>query len=71
MAKRNLIDSFMAEVTMFGGLPMTRATVHRIMTEDGQDKRAVDMFAFSKPAVTAEPISYDEFRAIEASFDAR
>ncbi len=71
MAKRNLVSELMAEVTMFGGLPMQRATVVRIMIEDGHDKRAVDMFAFSRPAVTAEPISYDEFREIEASFDAR
>jgi hypothetical protein len=57
----------MAEVILFGGLPMTRFTVVRIMTEDGHDKRAIDLFAFSKKAITAEPISYDEFRQIDAA----
>ncbi len=67
MAKRNLVSELMAEVILFGGLPMTRFTVVRIMTEDGHDKRAIDLFAFSKKAITAEPISYDEFRQIDAA----
>lgn len=71
MAKRgeSLATRLMSEVVRFGGLPTTRATIHRIMREDGFDRRAIDVFAFASKPVVAVPLSYEELRAVVGSLN--
>jgi hypothetical protein len=63
----SLATQLMNEVVRFGGLPATRGTVHRIMHEDGFDRRAIDIFAFASKPVEATPLSYKEVRAVVGS----
>lgn len=60
----NLKDTILNETVIHGGLPLTRGNVYRDVIETTGDQRAADYFAFSKPAVDLEPMSWDQFQGI-------
>jgi hypothetical protein len=66
MRPPRLLNRFLAETILFGGLPVTRADAARILAEDGHSEREIDVFAFAAKAVALEPLSYEAFRRQEA-----
>lgn len=68
MRKPSFIDNLMSETVLYGGLPMRRCDVLRVATEDMGERApklyGPDYFAFFPPAVEAEPLTIEQFRAI-------
>lgn len=60
-AAATLVERMLFETVMYGGLPCRRADVYRDVFDRTGDKRAADLFAFSKPAVGLVPLPYEIF----------
>ena len=55
------VCSVFSETIMYGGLPLRRFDVYFDVLVRTGDKCAADFFAFAVPAVTAMPMSYEDF----------
>jgi len=64
MSKPRLIDCYMAEVVMFGGLPVTRHDAHKAAVALEYDRQQIDWFVWRLSAVDAAPMDTAEFLAI-------
>lgn len=68
MAKPKVSDIIMGEVILYGGLPMTRANVHRQALKDTGSRKAADMFTFGSHIKLApkgwEPLTLAQFRKV-------
>ncbi len=66
--KPKVADIIMGEVILYGGLPMTRANVHRQALKDTGSAKAADMFAFGSHIKLApegtKPFTLAEFREV-------
>lgn len=65
--KQTIVDKLMAETIIYGGVPLSRATVAQIMHEDGWSYRDIDLSVFTRKAHDCEALTYAEFRQIEAA----
>jgi hypothetical protein len=66
MKPENAVTKLFNQTILYGGIPLTRRDVYRVMTEQGFDLRTIDLFVFlPDPATTAEiaeweNVSYEE-----------
>ena len=64
MTRPRLLETLLAEVIYYGGMPLTRHDVYTLALEDTGSARGADFFAFHPQAVDAEPITIDAMRQI-------
>lgn len=62
--RKRMVDDLVSEVILFGGLPLRRRDVVKIMQAEGHDPRKIAYFAFHAEAVDLEPLTLAEYRRI-------